>query len=42
VCVGKAKRVLRTRTGPIEFRTLYVVAWPKGEEKRLLAVEKSV
>jgi transcriptional regulator with XRE-family HTH domain len=41
VCVGKAKRVIRTGKGPVEFGTLYVIAWPKGEEKALIAVEKS-
>jgi transcriptional regulator with XRE-family HTH domain len=41
VCVGKAKRTVRTGTGPIVFDTLYLVAWPKGEEEPVIAVEKS-
>jgi transcriptional regulator with XRE-family HTH domain len=41
VCLGKAKHAIRTRTRPIEFLTLYVVAWPKGEEKTHIAVDKS-
>jgi hypothetical protein len=40
VCVGKATRSFRTGTGPINFRTLYVVAWPKGEERAVIAVER--
>jgi transcriptional regulator with XRE-family HTH domain len=40
VCVGKAKRVLRTATGPLEIRTLYVVAWPTGDQKAFIAVER--
>jgi transcriptional regulator with XRE-family HTH domain len=41
VSVGKAKRAIRSGTGRIEFMTLYVVAWPKGEEKTHIAVDKS-
>ena len=41
VCVGKAKHVHRAGPRPIEFMTLYVVAWPKGQEKTHIAVDKS-
>jgi hypothetical protein len=41
VCVGKAKRTLRTGGGTIKLDTLYVVAWPKGQEKALIAVAKA-
>jgi transcriptional regulator with XRE-family HTH domain len=41
VCIGKANRVFRTGAGTINMDTLYVVAWPKGEEKPFVAVEKA-
>jgi len=40
VCVGKATRRLRTATGPLAMRTLYVIAWPEGEQRSVVAVEK--
>lgn len=40
VSVGKGNRTVRAGTGTLEFRTLYVVAWPKGQEKGVIAVEK--
>ena len=40
VCVGKAKRAFRTGAARLELNTLYVVAWPKGQEKAFIAFEK--
>ena len=39
--LGKADRKVRAGTGTLQFRPLYVVAWPKGQEKNVIAVEKS-
>ena len=40
VSLGKAKRTMKLPTGSLQFRTLYVVGWPKGEEKTVIAVDK--
>ena len=40
VCVGMAKRVVRAGAASVELDTLYVIAWPKGQEKAVIAVEK--
>lgn len=41
VSLGKANRTMRAGTGTVEFRTLHVVAWPKGQEKSVIAIAKS-
>lgn len=40
VCIGKAERTLRTGRTTLQMHTVYVVAWPKGQEKTLIAIEK--
>jgi transcriptional regulator with XRE-family HTH domain len=41
ISVGKAKRTVRAGNRTIEFRIFHLVAWPKGQEKRVIAVEKN-
>jgi transcriptional regulator with XRE-family HTH domain len=41
ISVGMANRTMRVGGGTVQFRTLYVVAWPKRQEKGVIAVEKN-
>ena len=41
VCVGRGRRVVPTRTGPLRLTTFCLVAWPKGQEKHYVAIDKS-
>lgn len=41
ISVGKANRTMKAGSAVVEFRTLYVVAWPKGQEKNVIAVPKA-
>lgn len=40
VSIGKGNRALRVGKGTVECRALYVIAWPKGQEKSVIAIPK--
>jgi DNA-binding XRE family transcriptional regulator len=41
ISVGKAHRTMTVGGDTVQFRTLYVVAWLKGQEKSVIAIEKN-
>ncbi len=40
VSVGSGRRTMKTGAGSVTFRTAYVIAWTRGQEKTVIAVPK--